>query len=139
MNLVGIGISAFIVALSGALMPGPLLAVTVSEAARRGARAGPLIVFGHGLLEIVLIALVIAGLGKFITQPLFKAIASLAGGVMLIVMGSMMLAARNKFNFNNIETNSRQACALWCTGKFVKSLLDNMVGNNRIGVSGERY
>ena len=49
--LAWIPLTSFIVALSGALMPGPLLTVTVGEAARRGFWAGPLIIVGHALLE----------------------------------------------------------------------------------------
>ena len=49
--LAGLASTSFIVALSGALMPGPLLTVTVGEAARRGFWAGPLIMVGHALLE----------------------------------------------------------------------------------------
>ena len=54
--------SSFVIALSGALMPGPVLTVTVSESARRGAKAGPLMIFGHGILEL---ALVLALLGDW--------------------------------------------------------------------------
>jgi len=50
--LAGVPITSFVVALSGALMPGPLLTVTVGEATRRGFWAGPLIILGHGILEM---------------------------------------------------------------------------------------
>jgi threonine/homoserine/homoserine lactone efflux protein len=49
--LAGVPVTSFIVALSGALMPGPLLTLTVGEAARRGFWAGPLIIVGHALLD----------------------------------------------------------------------------------------
>ena len=39
-------ITSFLVGLSGALMPGPVLAVTISHATRRGFIVGPLIVLG---------------------------------------------------------------------------------------------
>ncbi len=47
----GIFATSFAVALSGALMPGPLLTVTISESARRGARVGPQIIAGLAVLE----------------------------------------------------------------------------------------
>ena len=52
--LAGVPITSFIVALSGALMPGPLLTLTVGEAARR-VLGGPLIIVGHALLELALV------------------------------------------------------------------------------------
>ena len=55
MTLVVIFFSSFMIALSGALMPGPLLTVTISEATRRGTVAGPLMILGHGILELALV------------------------------------------------------------------------------------
>ena len=52
MNILLVFFSSFVLALSGALVPGPLFTLTVSESLRRGAKAGPLIILGHGLLEI---------------------------------------------------------------------------------------
>jgi threonine/homoserine/homoserine lactone efflux protein len=43
--------TSFVIALSGAMMPGPLLTVTISESPRRGMLAGPLLVLGHGILD----------------------------------------------------------------------------------------
>ncbi len=67
--LAGVASTSFIVALSGALMPGPLLTVTVGEAARRGFWAGPLIMVGHSLLELALVLLLLVGLGAWLNQP----------------------------------------------------------------------
>ena len=61
--LAAIAGTSFILALSGALMPAPLLTVTVAEAAQRGVRAGPLIITGHAILELLLVVAVIKGLG----------------------------------------------------------------------------
>ncbi|MBW1797032.1 MAG: lysine transporter LysE, partial [Deltaproteobacteria bacterium] len=46
---------SFTLALSGVLMPGPLLTVTVAESARIGFRAGPLLITGHAVLELLLV------------------------------------------------------------------------------------
>ena len=51
------------IAYSGALMPGPMLTVVVAETPRQGARAGPLVVLGHAILELTLLILLVIGLG----------------------------------------------------------------------------
>ena len=76
--------SSFVIALSGALMPGPVLTVTVSESARRGAKAGPLMIFGHGLLELALVLALLGGLAPlFARDEVFIAVSLLGGGILL--------------------------------------------------------
>ncbi len=70
----GIFSSSFLIALSGALMPGPLLTYTVAESARRGFWAGPIIMLGHGFLELGLVVLLLLGIGAIINQPLIMGI-----------------------------------------------------------------
>lgn len=82
---------SFTLALSGALMPGPLLTVTISESARRGFIAGPLLMTGHALLELLLVLAVIKGLGPYLTAPLSIGIISFVGGAVLIWMGVDMI------------------------------------------------
>ena len=68
-------------------MPGPLLAYTINASARYGFWAGPLIVLGHAVLELALIAAVVLGLDQFIQGDTFTSIVGLVGGIVLIVMG----------------------------------------------------
>ena len=100
-SVVGIAVSSFVIGLSGAMMPGPVLTVTIGETAARlrggvpgaterartqGALAGPLIVLGHGILEALLVVAVVLGLGKLlILGPVIGTIA-LVGGAVLIWM-----------------------------------------------------
>lgn len=82
--------SSFVIALSGALMPGPVLTVTVSESARRGAVAGPLMIFGHGILELLLVLALIGGLAPFFSREEVFVVVSLLGGAILFWMACMM-------------------------------------------------
>lgn len=92
--MVAVFAMAFVTGLSGALMPGPVLTLTMAEAAKRGARAGPLIVFGHGLLELALVCALVVGLGKVLRLPLVFAIVGIAGGIALIAMAGSMIWSR---------------------------------------------
>lgn len=78
-------------ALSGALMPGPVLTVTVSESTHRGSVAGPLMILGHGLLELLLIILLLAGLAPFIARDEVFIAVSLVGGTILLWMAWSMV------------------------------------------------
>ena len=83
-------VSSFIIALSGALMPGPLLAVTVRDTTRRGFVAAPLLVLGHGILEAGLLALILLGMAEWMRGEVATTAISLAGGAMLFWMAAGM-------------------------------------------------
>lgn len=81
-----IALSSFFLALSGAIMPGPLFAVTVSETPRRGWITGPLLVAGHGTLELCLISLIISGQGSFLRMKETFVALAIIGGLFLLFM-----------------------------------------------------
>jgi threonine/homoserine/homoserine lactone efflux protein len=84
-------VTSFIVALSGAIMPGPLLTVTITESSRRGAMTGPLLIAGHAILELALVLALLMGLAPLLKmEPVFIVIA-LAGSAVLLWMGIGML------------------------------------------------
>ena len=89
--LVTIFCTSFVLALSGALMPGPLLTVTVSESSSRGMTTGPLMIFGHGLLELALVVALISGLAPILARVDVFILISLMGGAVLLWMGTSML------------------------------------------------
>lgn len=93
LTLLAIFATSFVVALSGALMPGPLLTVTISESPKRGSVAGPLLVLGHGLLELTLVAALILGLAPILRTPaVFIATATAGAGVLAWMAWEMFRA-----------------------------------------------
>jgi len=78
--------SSFVIALSGAMMPGPLLTATIGESSRRGFMAGPLMIIGHGLLELALVFALLLGLAPFLNQDRVFAGIALSGAGILIWM-----------------------------------------------------
>jgi len=90
LTLVTIFSSSFLLALSGALMPGPVLTVTVSESAHRGAVVGPLIILGHGILELILVLALLAGLAPVLSRNEVFVVIALTGGSILLWMSYTM-------------------------------------------------
>ncbi len=90
-------------------MPGPVLTVTISESARRGAIVGPLIILGHGMLELLLVLALLAGLAPLLTRNEVFAFISLSGGGILLWMSYTMF--RNvpgmKLNFRATDEKPR--------------------------------
>ncbi|MHB9095001.1 MAG: LysE family transporter [Eubacteriales bacterium] len=91
MHLLGIFFTAWIVGFSGAMMPGPLLTVTISESAKRGGKAGPLLMIGHSILELALVAALVVGLKSYLSNERFITIVSVLGGFFLLWMGYGMI------------------------------------------------
>lgn len=84
--LAGAFVGSFVVAFSGAMMPGPLLTVTIAETGRRGASAGPLLIVGHSVLELAMLAALLLGLGPFLRLQWTTVALGLAGGAVLTWM-----------------------------------------------------
>jgi threonine/homoserine/homoserine lactone efflux protein len=96
MSLASIFFISLGVGLSGALMPGPLLTVTINESYRRGFIAAPLLVAGHAVLEGVLIILLVLGLDQVLGNDIFFGVVGVAGGSFIFWMGlGMVLDMRN--------------------------------------------
>jgi len=80
-------LTSFGVGLSGALVPGPMLTVTISDSVKKGFIAGPLVILGHFIAELAVMIAVLAGLGWIIGSPTSSIIIGTLGGVVLALMG----------------------------------------------------
>lgn len=98
--------TSFLVAFSGAMMPGPLLALTIGEVARRGFWAGPQLILGHGIAELALIAALVAGLSEIMSNELVPVIVGFAGGAILLGMG--LVTARRGWRKSTILATEPQ-------------------------------
>ena len=104
-GLVAIFASSFVIALSGALMPGPLLAVTVRHASRRGFVAAPMLVLGHAVAEAALMIFLMFGLIEWLKGDASIAVISIAGSCMLLWMAAGMAAEARKSGFASADEN----------------------------------
>jgi len=95
-------------ALYGAIVPGPVFVITVSESLKRGRMAGPLVALGHLIVEAVLIFVVFLGLRDFLGLPSVQAFVGYVGGATLILMGIYLAKASKNFQIDiKINTNSK--------------------------------
>jgi len=86
-GLTGFLASAFAISLTGAMSPGPLTTLAITEGARRGRWAGGWLSAGHGLIEGSLVVAIGLGLGSFLQQPVVSALIGIGGGLFLMWMG----------------------------------------------------
>lgn len=100
MSIITIFATAFLMAFSGAIMPGPLLTVNIHETYHRGFIAGPLLILGHGILELVLLIGLILGLDRVLKTPIFQNSIAIIGGVVLLWMAWGMLKDSWKGNIS---------------------------------------
>ena len=114
-------------------MPGPLLTVTISESARRGYIAGPLLMVGHGVLELALVAAIRLGLDVYLKMAPVMAASALLGGSILLYLGIEMVRTAGRHSIQGrSQGSSAPGRTPVITGALTSScqpLLDALVGN----------
>jgi threonine/homoserine/homoserine lactone efflux protein len=90
-TLTAIFTTSFLVGLSGAITPGPLLILDIREATRRGFIAGPQIALGHSILELLLVIVLALGFARFIEEGPTAGVIGTLGGLFLLRMAWGML------------------------------------------------
>ncbi len=124
-------LSSFIIALSGALMPGPLLAVTVRDTTRQGFVAAPLLILGHGILEAGLVALILLGLAEWVRGEMATTVIALAGGAMLFWMAAGMAREVRtlRFDVGDKGNDPEPGGKTTGRGKFFRPVLSGVVAS----------
>jgi threonine/homoserine/homoserine lactone efflux protein len=79
------------VGFSGAIVPGPMLTVSITETLKKGYRAGTSVVFGHMIVETSMIVLLALGLSQIIGLKAPFIIISIVGGAFLVFMGVKLI------------------------------------------------
>ncbi|GAG91038.1 unnamed protein product, partial [marine sediment metagenome] len=104
-------ILSFLVALTGAVTPGPLLTFTIEKSLKqkRGYLAGLFIILGHATVEFILILVLLAGASLFLQNLLFLTLVGIIGGMLLIIYGLLVIRDTTKvdpdvdFNLKDIN------------------------------------
>jgi threonine/homoserine/homoserine lactone efflux protein len=83
LGLIILFFSSLIIGYSGALMPGPVLIVTINEATKKGLKSGFYVPIGHAFLELILVILLTLGLAEVLFLKPIVALIGLLGGMFL--------------------------------------------------------
>jgi threonine/homoserine/homoserine lactone efflux protein len=89
-NFWGIFSFSFVVALTGAMAPGPLLTYTIIQAARQkrsGYLVGLFVIAGHAAVELILILFIMTGFSYLIKNPFIIKTIGVIGGAVLFLFG----------------------------------------------------
>lgn len=127
-NPAAIFASSFIIGLSGAMMPGPLLAVTIRHASRRGFVAAPLLVLGHAILEAGLLCLLVFGMTEWLKGDAAVTTIALLGAVMLLRMAVGMAREVRTLHFDpSAPTDGHGPPGGGATNGWLRPVLDGIV------------
>lgn len=74
----------FVVGVSGAMLPGPLLVYTIAESLKKGWKTGFYVIVGHAIVEVALMVVLAAGVAALMSSELFVRAVSLLGGVFML-------------------------------------------------------
>lgn len=85
----------FTVGLTGAMVPGPMLFATIESSLKTGWTAGPKVVLGHAILEVLICILVIIGISAAMNDTVISAV-SVIGGISLCIFGGLIIRGRKK-------------------------------------------
>ncbi|MBD3254683.1 MAG: lysine transporter LysE [Candidatus Lokiarchaeota archaeon] len=90
--MIEIFLISFIVALTGALSPGPVLTFTIYKSLQeRGYLAGFFIILGHATLEFCLILVLLLGAYIFLQNLIVLTLIGLIGGIFLTIFGFLVI------------------------------------------------
>ncbi|MCX8183839.1 MAG: LysE family translocator [Crenarchaeota archaeon] len=102
-SLVEIALTSFVVALSGALAPGPLMVTTVKESSKnRSTKPGLFLSLGHALAEAPITVILVYGLLS-VDKKVFPYL-SLIGGAFLIATGILAIIKPSRKNVREGKT-----------------------------------
>lgn len=117
-------VSAFVISLSGVMLPGPMFAVTVAKS-YRSQFAGAQIALGHAIIEIPIMLLIYFGFAPFFEKEVVKIALYLGGALMLFWLGFVVFKTRTRviergqdLPYNSVTagvmtTALNPACILW--------------------------
>ncbi len=120
-ELVEIFIGSMVVGFSGALVPGPMLTLTVSSAAQKGFWSSFYISLGHSILELILVVSFFLGLLRYLDNHLLMKSIGLLGGLVLLYLGinTIYSLAKKKISIDLGKAGPKDMTARYFSANFI--------------------
>lgn len=83
-------LEAFLISLSGVIIPGPVSTLTISQGAK-SPHVGAMVALGHGIVEIPLMILILFGFGEILKITFIRISIGLLGGLFLFKLAYDLL------------------------------------------------
>lgn len=106
MDIINFAATVILLSTSGALAPGPLFFVTITHGTKTGAKSGLMFSIAHSIIEFTIVMLLAIGLLSVANQPAVKLMVGGAGGIALIVFGSLQI--RSSLHETNETTSTKK-------------------------------
>ena len=103
MDPLNFAITVVLITISGALAPGPLFFVTISQGAKSGTKSGLMFSIAHTLIEFTLVMLLALGLLSVANEPLVKLAVGVTGGAVLLIFGAMQILSSFSSKSNEVK------------------------------------
>jgi threonine/homoserine/homoserine lactone efflux protein len=116
MDILSFAVTVVLITVSGALAPGPLFFMTISQGVRSGARSGLLFSVAHTMVEFSLVLLLALGLLSVASEPLVRVVVGVAGGVALLVFGALQIRGSLKYESDEPEVERKASRSLLLIG-----------------------
>jgi len=91
MDPLSLAVTIILISVSGAMAPGPLFFVTVSQGIKSGTKSGLIFSIAHSLIEFTLILLLALGLLTVANESTVRLAVGVAGGLALMVFGVLQM------------------------------------------------
>lgn len=118
--------TSFVMGFSGAVVPGPMFVATVLWSTKKGQIAGPLVVLGHIVAEILIILALFLGLSFFFESNEVRLVSGILGGSFL-VWSSLDLLKASRSNNKQLQLRLQRTSPL--SGNPVLAGLTTSVSN----------
>jgi threonine/homoserine/homoserine lactone efflux protein len=107
MDFLNFAVTVILITASGALAPGPLFFVTLSQGIKSGTKSGFIFSVAHTLVEFSLVMLLALGLLSVASEPVVRLAVGVAGGVALLVFGVMQIRGSFSSKIGEKELGSK--------------------------------